>query len=86
MFGSRKERVMQLEVGSETYQFRLVPGPLKRGRKRCGSLCDHARRAILISDSVPVEVRLEVAALAISAAWKHQTVRRPPVEFVGDVG
>ena len=77
---------MRLEVGSETYQFRLVPGPLKRGRKRCGSLCDHGRREILISDAVPAEVRLEVAALAISEAWKHQTIHRPPVQFVGDVG
>ena len=77
---------MQLEIGSEIYQFRLVPGPLKRGRKRCGSLCDHARREILISDAVPAQVRLEVAALAVSEAWKHQTIRRPPVAFVGEVG
>jgi hypothetical protein len=76
---------MQLEVGSETYHFRLVPGPLRQGRKRCGSVCDHARREILISAAVPPEVRLEVAALAISEAWKHQTVQRPPMKFVGDV-
>ena len=77
---------MQLEIGLETYDFRLVPGPLKRGRKRCGSLCDHARREILVSASLPAEVRLEVTALAVSEAWKHQMVRRPPVAFVGDVG
>jgi hypothetical protein len=76
---------MKLEVGSETYDFRLVAGPLKQGRKRCGSLCDHGKREILISAIVPPEVRLEVAALAISAAWKHQTVQRPPMNFVGDV-
>ena len=86
MFGIQKEHSMQLEVGSETYQFRLVPGPLKQGRKRCGSLCDHARREILVSATVPPEVRLEVAALAISEAWQRQTVRRPPMRFVGDVG
>ena len=77
---------MHLEIGLETYDFRLVPGPLKQGRKRCGSLCDHARREILISASLPPEVRLEVTALAVSEAWKHQMVRRPPVAFVGDVG
>lgn len=76
---------MQLEIGSKAYRFRLVRGPLKQGRKRCGSLCDHARREILISAAVPPEVRLEVAALAVSAAWKHETIHRPPVAFVGDV-
>ena len=77
---------MQLEIGLETYDFRLVDGPLKQGRKQCGSVCDHARREILISATLPVEVRLEVVALAVSEAWKHQMIRRPPVEFVGDVG
>ena len=77
---------MRLEIGSETYQFRLVPGPLRQGRKRCGSVCDHRKREILISDAVPSEVRLEVTALAISAAWEHHTVQRPPLRFVGDVG
>ena len=77
---------MQLEIGLETYDFRLVDGPLKQGRKQCGSVCDHARREILISAMLPAEVRLEVVALAVSEAWKHQMIRRPPVEFVGDVG
>ena len=76
---------MQLGVASETYDFRLVSGPLKKGRKRIGSVCDHDRREILISDAVPAEVRLEVAALAVSAAWEHQTISRPPMRFVGDV-
>ena len=76
---------MQLEIGSRAYRFQLVPGPLKQGRKRTASVCDHARREILISDTVPPEVRMEVAALAISEAWKRQSIQRPPLKFVGDV-
>ena len=76
---------MRLDIGSETYCFRLVSGPLMKGRKRLGSVCDHDRREILISDAVPPEVRLEVAALAVSAAWERQIVSRPPVKFLGDV-
>ena len=76
---------MQLDIGSKAYDFRLVAGPLKKGRQRLGSLCDHGTREILISDVVPPEVRLEVAALAVSAAWQHEGVHRPPVNFVGDV-
>ena len=53
---------MQLEIGSRAYRFRLVDGPLVAGNKRCGSVCDHARREILVSSAVPAEVRLEVAA------------------------
>lgn len=76
---------MHLEIGARTYDLRLVPGPLRFGRKRCGSVCDHRTRQILISASVPPEVRVEVAALAVSEAWKHQSVQRPPLRFVGDV-
>jgi hypothetical protein len=76
---------MLLEIGSETYWFHLVPGPLKQGHRRIGSLCDHRRREILVSDAVPPEVRSEVAALAVSEAWKRHVVQRPPVAFVGDV-
>ena len=77
---------MKLEIGSETYDFRLVEGVLKQGAQTCGSLCDHARREILISASLPSEIRLEVAALAVSEAWNYKTVQRPPMGFVGDVG
>ena len=76
---------MRLEIGSETYQFRLVTGPLQQDGKRCGSLCDHKTREILVSAAVPQEVRLEVAVLAVTEAWKRQIVQRPPLVFVGDV-
>lgn len=76
---------MQLTIGSRTYCFRLSTGPLRQGGKRCASLCDHHRRRILISGAVPAEVRLEVAALAVTEAWQHELVQRPPLRFVGDV-
>ena len=76
---------MQLEIGLRAYQFQMVRGPLNRGRKRCASLCDPARRRILVSSTVPPEVRLEVAALAVSEAWKRETIQRPPLRFVGNV-
>jgi hypothetical protein len=76
---------MDLEIGSSMYQLRRVSGPLRRGGKTCGSVCDHQTRRILISDSVPPEVRLEVAALAISEAWKRELFQRPPIRFAGDV-
>jgi hypothetical protein len=63
----------------------MVAGPLKKGRQRCGSLCDSQRRRILISSSLPPEVRLEVAALAVSEAWKREVIQRPPLRFVGNV-
>jgi hypothetical protein len=76
---------MDLEIGSSIYELRLVSGPLRHGGKNCGSLCDHGARRILISDTVPPQVRLEVAALAISEAWKRQLFQRPPLRFAGDV-
>ena len=76
---------MDLEIGSSNYELRLVAGPLRRGGKRCGSVCDHGTRRILISDTVPPEVRLEVAALAISEAWRRQFFQRPPLRFAGEV-
>ena len=76
---------MDLEIGSSGYELRLVSGPLRHGGKRCGSVCDHRARRILISDTVPPEVRLEVAALAISEAWKREFFQRPPLRFVGEV-
>ena len=76
---------MQLEVGLQSYQFEMVPGPLRKGRQRCASLCDSQGRRILISSSVPPEVRLEVAVLAVSEAWKREIIQRPPLRFVGNV-
>ena len=76
---------MDLEIGSSLYELRLVSGPLRRHGKSCGSICDHRARRILISDTVPPEVRLEVAALAISEAWRRQILQRPPLRFAGDV-
>ena len=76
---------MQLAIGSSTYQFRVVQGPLKRGRKRLGCLCDHERREILISASVPPQLRAEVAALGVSEAWRRQSVFHPPMRVIGDV-
>jgi hypothetical protein len=76
---------MHLEIGSRAYRFRLIDGPLTAGEKRCASVCDHGRREILVSSSVPPEVRLEVAAQAVTEAWKHEVMQRPPMRFVGDV-
>ena len=77
---------MRLAIGSRTYEFTLVPGPLRvAGGRPTASLCDHPRRRILISAAVPVEVRTELAALAVTAAWQHELIQRPPVTFVGDV-
>ena len=77
---------MRLAIGSRTYEFQLVPGPLRAaGGRPTASLCGHQRRRILISAAVPAEVRTELAALAVSAAWQHELIQRPPVTFVGDV-
>ena len=76
---------MRLSIGSRTYDFQLVPGPLRHGGRPTASLCDHQRRRILISAAVPAEVRTELAALAVTAAWQHELIQRPAVPFVGDV-
>ena len=64
---------MEIEIGQHTYEFALTPGPLRSAGRRCGSVCDHGARRILISDALPPEVRLEVAALAVSEAWRRAT-------------
>ena len=76
---------MQLEIGSRAYQFQIVPGPLRKGRQRCASVCDPVRRRILISSAVPPQVRMEVTALAVAEAWKREIIQRPPLRFVGNV-
>jgi hypothetical protein len=76
---------MQLEIASRAYQFELVPGPLRKGRQRCATLCDMKRQRILVSSAVPPEVRLEVAVLAVTEAWNREVIQRPPLRFVGNV-
>ena len=76
---------MELTIGSRTYSFHLFAGPLWHEGRCCASLCDHHDRRILISDRVPAQVRMEVAALAVTAAWQRETIERPPLRFVGDV-
>ena len=79
---------MKLEIGSRSYRFKIVPGKLRnRTGRRCATLCDHKRREILVSDSVPLQVRSEVVALAVSEAWKHQAFHgpAPTIPFVGPV-
>ena len=79
---------MRLEIGNRSYQFKIVPGKLRgRNGRRCATLCDHRRREILVSESVPLQVRTEVVALAISEAWKHQAFygEKPLIPFVGAV-
>jgi hypothetical protein len=86
MFGlGLEDTPMDLTIGSKTYSFHLYAGPLRKGGRRCASVCDHRRQRILISDRVPQQVRLEVAALAVSEAWQRELVQRPPFRFVGDV-
>lgn len=76
---------MHLEIGNRVYDLRTVAGPLRFARKHCASVCDHRTRQILISGAIPLEVRPEVVALAVSEAWKHESLQRPPLRFVGDV-
>ena len=76
---------MQLEIGSRAYQFQMVPGPLRKGRQRCASVCDAVGRRILISSEVPPEVRLEVAVIAVTEAWQREIIQRPPLRFIGNV-
>jgi hypothetical protein len=79
---------MKLEIGTRSYQFKIVPGKLRaRNGQRCATLCDHSRRQILVSESVPLQVRSEIVALAVSEAWKHQAFHgeKPAIPFVGAV-
>lgn len=79
---------MKLNVGSRSYRFEVVPGPLRDAQGRaCASLCDHAKRRILVSAWVPLQVRTEVAALAVSEAWKYQATHGDDaaIPFVGVV-
>ncbi len=79
---------MNLDIGSRSYRFQVVPGPLRnREGKRCATLCDHAKGEILVSDAVPWQVRSEITALAVSEAWRHQAFNSaaPVIPFVGGV-
>ncbi len=79
---------MKLEIGSRSYQFKIVAGKLRGGNgRRCATLCDHARREILVSDRIPLQVRSEIVALAVSEAWRHQAFhgQQPVIPFVGAV-
>ena len=76
---------MKLGIAQRAYEMELVNGPIVCKGQTFGSLCDHRRRKILISDSIPSEMRLKVAALAVSEAWEKRTIQRPPLKFVGDV-
>ena len=76
---------MHLEIGSRSYELRLSPGPLTFGGIRTATLCDHQRRQILISATVPRQLRAHLSALAVTEAWKRQMIQRPPIAFVGDV-
>jgi hypothetical protein len=76
---------MRLEIGSRSYELRLSPGPLTFGGIRTATLCDHQRRQILVSSTVPRPMRTQLTALAITEAWKRQMIQRPPIAFVGDV-
>ena len=76
---------MHLDIGSRTYDIRVVPGPLRRAGHQCASICDHQAQRILVSSAVPPGLRTEIAALAVNEAWKYQTIQRPPFRFVGNV-
>lgn len=79
---------MKLEIGSRSYQFKIVRGKLRGGNgRRCATVCDHRRRQILVSEHVPLQVRSEIVAIAVSEAWKHEAFhgRRPIIPFVGAV-
>ena len=41
---------MKLDIAQRAYDMELVPGPIITDGKTVGSLCDHRRRKILISD------------------------------------
>jgi hypothetical protein len=77
---------MELAIGTKNYRFAVAPGPLNVGGRRVASVVDHNRREIRIDGTLPAELRPEIVALAVCEAWQAETVQRPPLRFVGDVG
>jgi len=77
---------MHVAVGDSVYDLRTIGGKLVVNGETSASVVDHDRRVILVSDCVPVELRMHVAAQAVSEAWAHELAKRPTVPFVGTVG
>ena len=76
---------MQVVIGDRAYELRLVMGRLIVEGESCGSIVDHDKGEILVSDLIPMTLRMDVAAQAVSEAWEHQIAKRPQVRFVGQV-
>jgi hypothetical protein len=76
---------MRVTIGSEVYELRTVGVTLVVNGETCASVVDHDQQEIRISDRVPMALRMDVAAQAVSEAWAHQVGKRPAVRFVGVV-
>ena len=60
---------MHVAVGDSVYDLRTISGKLVVNGETSASVVDHDKREILVSDCVPVELRMHVAAQAVSEAW-----------------
>ena len=76
---------MQVTVGDRVYELRLIEGKLIVNGDSCASVVDHDRGEILVSTLIPMTLRMDVAAQAVSEAWAHEMQKRPMVRFVGQV-
>lgn len=76
---------MRIPVGFRRYTLRLAQGGLVVDEKSCASVCDHGREEILVSDRVPLDLRMAVAAAAVAEAWAQQIGILRPIPFVGPV-
>jgi hypothetical protein len=76
---------MQILIGPQQYDLRLVRGRLFFNQEECQCRCDHDKKEIAISDLVCPAQRLELAASAVNQTW-HRFLRGwQAVPFIGDV-
>ena len=76
---------MQIDVSGEAYRLRLMLGRIIVNGQATASLVDHDKREIQVSDQIPAELRMSVAAVAVSEAWQHRLAGRSMVRMVGVV-
>ncbi len=60
-----------IKVGRKNYTIALIPGKLFFNGEQVDAMCHHDRAEIQVSDAVPLEHRMIVAADAVSHAWSE---------------
>ena len=63
---------MRVEIAGLEYELKLAQGKLVVNGEVSACVVDHDKAEIAVSDLVPMPLRMDVAAQAVSEAWKHK--------------